>query len=81
MSLLVRRNIPDFASDDYLSLCRFNPYDPHDRYCPIFLLDTIVQSAGYAFDDVTKEVHIFTKVWLRKQEAVCGQNQPDGRLV
>ncbi|XP_025091164.1 P2X purinoceptor 4-like isoform X2 [Pomacea canaliculata] len=50
-----RRNIPDFASDDYLSLCRFNPYDPHDRYCPIFLLDTIVQSAGYAFDDVTKE--------------------------
>ncbi|XP_046356383.2 P2X purinoceptor 4-like isoform X1 [Haliotis rufescens] len=45
-----RRNILGFKSDKALGKCRFSPIDPHNKFCPIFILADIVKftSQDYA---------------------------------
>ncbi|XP_046564647.1 P2X purinoceptor 4-like isoform X2 [Haliotis rubra] len=50
-----RRNLPDNASDTYLQLCRNNPSDSVDRFCPIFVLETIVNSTGQDYPLIAKQ--------------------------
>lgn len=40
-----------------LSNCRFNPDDPADKYCPIFVLKDIVSGTGSRYDELSGQVH------------------------
>ncbi|KAL8558176.1 hypothetical protein ACOMHN_064995 [Nucella lapillus] len=50
-----RRNIADDATDDYLAMCRYNPDDDNDQFCPIFNLGTIVSQTGHTYQSVARE--------------------------
>ncbi|KAK7481559.1 hypothetical protein BaRGS_00027208 [Batillaria attramentaria] len=46
------RNIIGFDNDSQLSTCRFNASDPVNKFCPIFILDDIVNLAGHTYDGI-----------------------------
>ncbi|KAL5017512.1 hypothetical protein ScPMuIL_007101 [Solemya velum] len=47
-----RRNILGFENDTELQNCRYNPADPQNRFCPIFILDDIIRRAHENYTDM-----------------------------
>lgn len=54
--LIFRRNIINVLSDDDLKTCRFDPYHPLHKFCPIFVLGEIAELAGQDYDELTGRV-------------------------
>ncbi|VDI51645.1 P2X purinoceptor 4 [Mytilus galloprovincialis] len=47
-----RRNLLDFFNNSMLSSCRFNQNHPEDQYCPIFILNDIVNLTGSNYEEM-----------------------------
>ncbi|XP_063448931.1 P2X purinoceptor 4-like isoform X3 [Mytilus trossulus] len=47
-----RRNLLDFFNNSMLSSCRYNQNHPEDQYCPIFILNDIVNLTGSSYEEM-----------------------------
>lgn len=48
-----------YTTDKELGKCRWNPDDPRDKYCPIFILGDIARAAGLVYTNILKTVWNF----------------------
>ncbi|XP_069135018.1 P2X purinoceptor 4-like isoform X1 [Argopecten irradians] len=48
-----RRNILGVQTDDELKTCRFDPFDPVKKFCPIFILGDVVRFAGEDYKNMS----------------------------